>query len=261
MDATLERWASTLFESPLTFWVGGSLLICAIGANILWFFRGSLHRPLARWLLEAGRLFFYLVIPYLALGGWPQGPYQGLLYLEDMGIVGLSDHWPVTRWLEAAGVGLGLGAIALVLMVLGLSSANRRNFDTPLRFAPARGWAVLVSVIYLQVHWAFYRGALTVMWDDAYAGAFLGLGLVYLEWGLNPFWRQGWGLESRAAVRWLRASLALVITLLFLLSRNLWVCLAVHLLVEYALRQIGRQRTAPAPARLSPQQAEVLNPE
>ena len=261
MDAILAQWGSTLSASPLRFWIGGSLLIGAVGVNILWFLRGSLHRPVARWLLQLGRFIFYLVIPYLALGGWPQRPYQGLLSLEDMGIVGLSEHWPVTRWLEAAGVGLGWGVVALVLMVLAWTMANRRNLDTSLRFAPTRGWAVLLGVLYLQVHWAFYRGALTVMLDDAYAGAFLGLGLVYLEWGLNPFWRQGWGQASRAAVRWLRASLALVTALLFLLSRNLWVCLAVHLLIEYALRQLGRERIPHESSAPSLQQAEVLNPE
>lgn len=258
MDGLLARWTSAIAVTPLVFWVGGSLLVYAIGANVLWSFRDSLQRPLARWLVQVGRFIFYLVIPYLALGGWPRRPYQGLLSLEDMGIVGLSEHWPVTRWLEAAGIGLGWGVLALIILSLAWVSANRREGSTRLLFVPSRWWAVLVGVLYLQVHWAFYRGALAVMLDDAYAGVFLGLGLVYLEWSLNPSWRQGWRLESQSAERWLRATLVLVIALLFLLTRNLWVCLAVHILIEFSMRQLGRDRARRRFDLSSSQQAEPL---
>ena len=258
MNGLLARWTSAIAGTPLVFWIGGSLLVYVIGANALWLLRDSLRRPLARWLVQVGRFLFYLVLPYLALGGWPRQPYQGLLSLEDMGLVGLSDHWPVTRWLEAAAVGLGWGVLALITLSLAWVSANRRDGSTRLLFAPSRWWAVLVGVLYLQVHWAFYRGALAVMLDDAYAGVFLGLGLVYLESSLSPFWRQGWRLEAQSAERWLRASLVLVIALLFLLTRNLWVCLAVHILIEFSMRQLGRDRARRRLDLSSPQQVEPL---
>jgi hypothetical protein len=258
MDALLARWTSAIAGAPLVFWIGGSLLVYAIGANALWLLRDSLQRPLARWLVQVGRFAFYLVVPYLALGGWPRRPYQGFLSLEDMGLVGLSEHWPVTRWLEAAGIGLGWGVVALIILSLAWVSANRRDGSTWLLFSPSRWWAVLVGVLYLEVHWAFYRGALAVMLDDAYAGVFLGLGLVYLEWSLNPLWRQGWRLGSQSAERWMRASLVLIIALLFLLTRNLWVCLAVHILIEFSMRQLGRDRARRRFDPSSPQQAESL---
>jgi hypothetical protein len=261
MDGLLVRWTSAIAASPLAFWIGGSLLVYAIGVNALWLFKDSVRWPYARWLVQIGRFLFYLVIPYLALGGWPRKPYQGLISREDMGIVGLSEHWPVMRWLEAAGVGLGWGVIALGFLGLAWASANRRDGGTWLLFSPSRWWAVLVSVLYLEVHWAFYRGALAVVLDNAYAGVFLGLGLIYLEWSLNPFWRQGWRLGSQAAERWLRACLVLVIALLFLLSHNLWVCLAVHVLLEFFVRQLGRERSrrklalsSPSPAELPPRE-------
>lgn len=257
MDDLLARWTSAIAATPLAFWIGGSLLVYAIGANILWLLRDSLRRPLARWLVQVGRFSFYLVLPYLALGGWPRRPYQGLLSLEDMGFVGLSEQWPVTRWLEAAGIGLGLGVLALMILSLAWVSANRRDSSTWLLFSPSRWWAVLVGILYLEVHWAFYRGALAVMLDDAYAGAFLGLGIVCLEWCLNPFWRQGWRLGSQSAERWLRASLVLIIALLFLLTRNLWVCLAVHILIEFSMRQLGREQARRRFDLSSPQPAEV----
>ena len=242
MDGLLARWTTAIAASPLLFWVAGSLLAYVVGVNALWLLRDWLRRPCVRWLLQVGRFLFYLIPPYLVLGGWPQQPYQGLLSLEDMGIVGLSEHWPITRWLEAAGVGLASVVIALVVLSVAWVSANRRGGSTWLLFSPSRWWAVLVGVLYLEVHWAFYRGALAVMLGDAYAGAFLGLGLVYLEWSLDPFWKRGWWLGSRAAQRWLRAVLVLLITLLFLLTRNLWVCLVAHLLIEFPMRQLGRGR-------------------
>jgi hypothetical protein len=77
---------------------------------------------------------------------------------------------------------------------------------------------------------------------DPYAGTFVGLGLVYLEWSLDPFWRQGWRDKSLAAARWLRSALVLAIAILFFLSRNLWVCLVAHGLLELALRRLGGER-------------------
>ena len=258
MDGLLARWTAAVAASPLAFWIGGSLLVYAVGANVLWLFRDSLRRQPVRWLAQAGRFSFYLIIPYLALGGWPRQPYQGLLSLEDMGLVGLSELWPVTRWLEAAGIGLGWGALALVFLGLGWASANRRDGSTRLFFSPSRWWAVLLSVLYVEVHWAFYRGALVVVLDDVYAGVFLGLGLAFLEWTLDPFWRQDWQKESGVAERWLRAALVLVIATLFLLTRNLWVCMAVHVAIEFSMRQLGRQRDRRPLAPPSPQAPSTL---
>jgi hypothetical protein len=100
-----------------------------------------------------------------------------------------------------------------------------------------------------EVHWAFYRAAWALTLQDVYAGAFLGLGVVYLEWSQSPFWRQGWRATAQAGGRWLRAAMALVVALLFLLTRNLWVCLAVHWMLELALWQLGRADVRRLPAQ------------
>ncbi len=248
----------------LFLWILGTVLVYAASTNALWWLGSAKpacpprlrYRP---WMVQLGRFLFYLVIPYLALGGWPQRPYRGLLSLEDMGIVGLSGRWPVTRWLEAVGVGLGWGMLALLVLVLAWVNANQRRDGLPLSFPSRPWWLILVDVFYLEVHWAFLRGGLVVALDKGlasarvvahtdpavqalYAGVFCGLGLIYLEWSLSPFWRQGWQLESQAAVRWLHAAQALVIALLFLITRNLWICLGIHCLLEFSLRQLGRQR-------------------
>jgi hypothetical protein len=242
MDEIVNSLALAYSESPLLFWVLGSVLVYTLGTNALWLARsrGLSSSPGRGWLVQTARYLFYLGIPYLALGGWPRPPFSGLLSLEDLGLVGLGGRWPVTRWLEAVGVGLGFGLAALLFLLLAWANANRHAGS--LRFPSRPWWAILVDVLYLEVHWAFYRGALAIVLGDLYVAVFLGLGLVYLEWGLNPFWRQGWRSMSGAAAQWLRAALALAVALLFLFTRNLWICLGVHTLLELAFWHLGRER-------------------
>lgn len=239
----MDGWALSDLTSSLWLWILGSVLIYALATNALWLLRDRWRSPYRNGLVEVGRFLFYLAIPYLALGGWPQPPYRGLLSLEDMGLVGLGGRWPITRWFEAAGIGLGWGLAVLLILFLAWWNANRHGDDLRLRFAARPWWLTAIDVLYLEVQWAFYRGALTVTLDNVYAGVFLGAGLTYLQWSLSPFWRQGWRLESRAAALWLRASLALVITVLFFLTRNLWICLVSHWLLELSLRTLGRARS------------------
>jgi hypothetical protein len=242
MDTVVD-WLARFYASfPLLFWVLGSVSVYVLGRGLLWLVRSRSfwHSPYGRFLAQVGRFLFHLGIPYLALGGWPRQPFQGLLSLDDMGLVGFSERWPVTRWLESAGTGLGVGLVALSILALARAAA-RRNGDG-LRFQRRPWWQCLLDVIYLEVHWAFYRGALSVLLQDLYTATFVGLGLVYLEWGLDPFWRNGWRLETRAARLWLQAALALVASLIFLLTRNLWVCLGVHLLLGLALSLPGARR-------------------
>ena len=52
--------------------------------------------------------------------------------------------------------------------------------------------------------------------------------------------------KSLAAGQWLRAALALLASILFLLTRNLWLCLGVHWLLEMAFWRLGRDSTASA---------------
>ncbi len=243
MDVVVDWLALAYASFPLLFWVLGSVLVHFSGTIFLWLTKskGFWRSPYGRWPVQVGRFLYYLGIPYLALGGWPRRPFQGLLSADDMGLVGFGGHWPVTRWLESAGTGLGLGLVALLVLALAWVSANRGGHGPPLRFPLRPGWSLLSDVIYLEAHWAFYRGALAVLMGDVYAGVFLGLGLVYLEWSLDPFWRQGWRLESQAAGRWLHSAMALIVAMLFLFTRNLWICLGVHGLLELCFWQLGRE--------------------
>jgi hypothetical protein len=237
----VERLALAYASSPLLFWILGSVAAWALGTNLVWLLRSTAlgKRPYGRGLVQVAQFLFFLGIPYLALGGWPRRPFQGLFSLEDLGLVGLNAGWPATRWLNAVGTAFGLGLAALLFLVLAWANARRAGGAPWLHFSARPWWAILVDGIYLQVHWAFYRTALAATLDEWYPAIFLGLGLIYLEWSLSPFWRRAWHSEAHAATAWLRAALALVAALLFLLTRNLWVCLIVHLLLELAFRRVA----------------------
>ena len=233
----LDQLSSILSASPLLLWVIASILAYGAGTSLAWYVRrrDAWRAPYDQWLAEGARFVFYLVVPYLALGGWPRQPYQGLLAPADMGLVGPGPAWPATRWLEAAGTGLGFALLALIVLLVARSQATRATGEDAFGFFSRPWWLLLVDGLYLEVHWAFYRGALVIMLGDLYAGVFWGLGLAFVEWSLNPSWRNGWRQPSRAASIWLRAALALLSALLFLLTRNLWVCLGVHWLLTAIL--------------------------
>jgi hypothetical protein len=242
----VDRLALVYASSPLLFWALGSVAIYILGTNLVWLLQptGIGSHPFARALRQVLRFLFYLGIPYLALGGWPRHPFEGYLTLDDLGLVGLNANWPATRWLSAAGTTVGLGLIALLTLALAWANASRTNNSLWLRFPRRPWWAILADTIYLQAHWAFYRSALAVTMENWVPAILFGLALVYLEWSLNPFWRRAWHSSARAATTWLRAALALVVAFVFLLTRNLWACVAIHLLLEGAFH-----RLLPAPVQ------------
>jgi hypothetical protein len=229
---------------PLLLWVLGSMLTFALTSNALWFVRGT---PLstgriAPVLLQAGRFAYYLGVPYLALGGWPLEPYRGLLAPGNLGLAALDASWPLSRWLEAAGTGVSLGLMTLGFVVVAWVNANRKGSAMRLGFSALPAWVLLIDGLYLQVHWAFYRGALAVLFDDLYVAVFWGLVLVSVEWLSSPFWRRCWRVADCAGDNWLLAVQALVTSLLFLLAPNLWVCLAVHWGLSLASAALLRSR-------------------
>ena len=140
MSGIADRWVWLEHPSPLLFWVGGSVLAYALVVNALWWARSYWRSPYGRTLAEVGRFFFFLGIPYLALGGWPQRPYQGLLSLEELGLAGLGGQWQVTRWLSAVGVGLGWGLVALLILAIAWANGNRRANGLQLSFSSRPWW-------------------------------------------------------------------------------------------------------------------------
>jgi hypothetical protein len=245
MTVNLDSMITAYYGAfPLAFWLSASICIYALATNLLWLLRsrGPNNSLAVGVIVQAGRLLFYLGIPYLALGGWPLRPFQSLILLKDLGLVSPGLDWPVTRWLQAAGLAVGLGFVAFLLLVLAWRNANQASTGSRLDLPNRPWWALIVDGLCLEIHWAFYRTSLGLIFDDLYAGVVLGLVLVFVEWSISPYWRKGWRIDEWAGLQWLRAGLAVVSALLFLLTRNLWVCLTLHWLLVVAFMGLGRKQ-------------------
>ncbi len=178
------------------------------------------------------RLAFFVGVPYLAL-------LQGVTNPRLMGLA-------VDDWARSAAGGLMLGAGATALFLWGWNWYVRslgsrppaverpllgrvRAVDEPW------GWVgVLAQAIALEVHWAFYRGAPQWLLGDFYWGVFGGLAIVYLEDAATPEWRRRLATPQVGQVAW-RWGMALAMALVFLYSRNLWLTVGLHFVVEMVI--------------------------
>ena len=232
-------------ESAL--WVMFSIGLYALGVDIAWHYRrsrpgGRLNQwaetvkgwPHRHWLLEAVRFLYYVGIPYAAL-------LRGVALPRLMGLTHLD-------WVKGIGLGAALGGGAFLLLVLiwwwcaraiaalPLSARERRGGS--LGDDSTNGWILLREVIYLQAHWAFYRSAAILFLDNQYAGTFVGFLLVTLEWTINPAWRADVSLPWRSVSVLLRWSLAFVMAIVFLFTRNLWLLVPIHWGVEMTCQRL-----------------------
>jgi len=231
----------------LVVWIAQSLLLYVVWRQVAWFYRqprpGWFGRLAARRappiLVESVRALYFVGIPYWAL---LQGVASPRLY-------GLID----VDWLRSLGLGGGLAAGVLLMLAAlwgyharatrglragdEIAAASERR-----RLAEAWGWVYLLrDVIYLQAHWAFYRAGPTLVLRDAYAGAFIGLALVLVEWASDPAWRESLQTPSRVGDTLLTASLALVTTVVFVQIPNLWWTAVLHLALWLALLSLLRR--------------------
>lgn len=232
------------YKAWLLLWITSSVALYALTVNLLDYgrrrSRSRLRRLVTRldfwphrfWLYQVLRFAYYVGFPFLAL-------IKGAMSLR---LLGLSD----LDWIKGIGAAVPLGLGAFLLLAWGWShyirSLGRREVERP-HLAEAQilsqpwGWPlILLETICLEAHWAFYRsGPLAVLGD--YWGVFAGLGIVYLEWATNPTLRRNLGTERQGEILW-SGSLALVIAILFLFTRNLWLCALIHLGLEAGLLAI-----------------------
>ncbi len=111
------------------------------------------------------------------------------------------------------------------------STTGRRNL----------GVAILEAV-YHEVHWAFYREPFVYVWGIG-LGSWLGALPVLLETGISlMFWER---LHTRGAAyhrqTLVRAGLFVASTQLYILTRNLWVIIALDALVGWLALRWGEQ--------------------
>ncbi len=223
-------------KTPLP-WLVGSLTLAVVATNLAWLAlrrvngrRSAAALPALGWLAAS---LFHLLPPASA---WQSGA--------------LSTYWlgvAEIDWVASLAAGAPLVALMGAVLVFGWL-VFRRSLPRP-ETAATQGARValalraVIDAALLQWHWAFYRAlAIAALADSAaplglseqpvYWGAWLGVGAATVEWALNPYARAGLRREGSREAALRRVALALGTTALFLLTRNFYLGLALHLAVE-----------------------------
>jgi len=256
-------------------WLGGSLLLAALWANLSWFFRqprsGAAGEFVARlnawrfspWLLQFLRLSYYIGVPFAALLWGHDAVVGRLLGLQPLNL-SIADGKEATasvaaNWLDWAhdvGWAAILGIAAWGVLALGWWAYRRAMVaageEDGATGANGSGWVLLREAAYHEAHWAFYRNA-PILAVGTYWGVWTGLALVALEAALNPGWRKDLSDPQQALSQLMRGALAIVSSVLFLLTENLWLALALHWGVSGGLAMLAR--ALPLPSAHRPDQA------
>jgi hypothetical protein len=238
------------YRLELVVWVLGSVLLYGVAVNARQRLRDTSSSRLSRyltaleswphslWLSQALRFVYYLCIPYLALS-------RGVTSPILMGMWGTD--WLQLDWASelARGLALGLGILFLLLWSWRrfLQLGHETHCATPpVPYAFQRrvlsapwGWGLIIlEVLYLEMHWAFYRGATIRAFGDYY-GVFAGFLLVLAEWELSPSFRHNLSLSRRDGEAMTTVATAFSIAVIYYLTANLWLCVAVHLIIQFGL--------------------------
>lgn len=263
-------------------WLGGSLLLAVLWANLAWFFRqphsgavgefvtrlialGLRPRPNAwrfsPYLLQFLRLLYYIGVPFAVLLWGHDAVVGRLLGLQRFDLPAPSDdvigaivaaNW--LDWTYDAGWAVVLGIGAWALLALGWWAYRRALVPASEEGAVAGAgvsvWILLREAAYHEIHWAFYRNAPTLAWG-AYWGVWSGVALVALEAALNPAWRAGLADPQRAPAQLLRWALAVVSGALFLQTQNLWLALILHWGVSWGMVTLVRVLSPITPERVA----------
>jgi hypothetical protein len=239
-------------------WVLGSLALAAIVTNLAWLAsparrRGDSLAPGSTWgglepLAWLAWALFLFLTPVAAWWAGALSPY----------LMGLSE----LDWVGTLASG-GLLAAAIIGITIFGWLMYRHNLPARARAGgQLHPWLAPVDAALLQWHWAFYRagvigwltlvthantaGQVTIlaplMKQPLYWGSWLGMLLVVVEWAINPFARRtlvaarnNAAYASAAERTVIRMGLAVATTALFILTRNFWLLLLCHVIVETAV--------------------------
>jgi len=242
-------------------WLSGSLLLAVLCTNLAWFFRqprpGAIGEFVTHlvawrfspWLLQLLRLLYYIGVPFAALLWGHDAVVGQLLGLQqfDLPISGgkevgadIAANW--LDWAHDVGWAVALGVGAWGLLALGWWAYRRALVTAGMTSgkgdmvtgANSSGWVLLREAAYYEAHWVFYRNAPTLA-AGTYWGVWIGLALVALETMLNPTWHRDLVDPQRAPARLLGGALAIISGVLFLLTQNLWLAVALHWGVSWGL--------------------------
>lgn len=237
-------------------WLSASLLLAIAWGNLAWFFHqprpghwGKLVDRLTHWrfapqLHQLLRLLYYVALPFAAL------VWGGALSERTLGL-SVDSSGPWLDWAgdlgHAAALGLGTWGVLALSWLAHRRAVGRVEWPETVD-APA---AIHVrEAIYHEVHWAFYRSVPALTWG-AYWGTWAGLAIVCLEALANPAWRRGMADPRKAPPQLVRAALAVLSSLLFLSTENLWLALVLHGATSWSLAKLAR--TLPAAPQANPE--------
>lgn len=255
----------SMFAHEPWLWLGGSFLTAVLWTNLAWLFspwaeaeRSSdapaslaeriVHRT-ANWrfgprLFQGLRLLYYIGLPSAALF-WGRDAvvsrFLGLqpLVLPDGGAssIGgsLSANW--SAWVEDLGWAavLGLGTGGLLALAGFARSRAVSNLDRDASSDGALPWRTARETLYQETHWAFYRNA-PIAAFGLYWGTWAGLALVALEAVINPMWREDLREPDLAWQRLSQGAVAVLSSLLFLRTQNVWLALLLHWGIAWTFR-------------------------
>ena len=186
------------------------------------------------------RLVYFIGVPYAAL-------LMGSIASIDMGLTGTGGSilgWSPAEWLRGLSTALMLGTI--VLLPIGLASRQIARAGQPLGDDDRSAGAVIVDAICAEIHWAFYRAAPLILLGEVYAAALFGMLLVGVEW-IVVLIRNGLHPSPEERQMWLRRGALLALSAaLFALTRNVWLAIFLHIVLEL-LWKVWLRRLVPRP--------------
>jgi hypothetical protein len=185
-------------------------------------------------------LFTYNIgLPFLAL-------IAGSLSLDLLGLGMGADRFAgghafgfgLEDWLR--GLGATASAVAFVLIALWFAVRTSGMAHTHTGERPGV-LLTLRNASYAEVHWAFYRSPFVLLFGDAYWGTLAGLVLIVVELIL---WRAMLRRSPRELL--LPAMCLITSSLLYLATRNLWLMIAAHALIQGVGAQLISGSNLPA---------------
>ncbi len=235
-----------------------SIMLHLLGSNLAWQYGAAPHSPLAVWLrrlatsalsralFQGLRLLYYVAVPFTALFlGWVDIRALGLGYL---------DWADGLRWT----IVLALATWSLLMFVWVPYLRATSNIPVRVR-SETQSWARrVVEVIYMQAHWAFYRAACILilsnfLTDDlaVYWGTSASIGLILIETWADPRVRRQIAQVGEGELALWSAGQAIISTVGFVLTRNVWLLALLHLTLEFSVPHL-RPTPQPMRARVPP---------
>jgi len=184
---------------------------------------GRIVEPIAR-------LIYFVGLPYAALLTQALSPI-------DMGLAGNTGPilgWSSADWLRHLNAALIVGV--LTLLPISLAARQMAHAGRPLGVDERSAGTIIIDGAYAEIHWAFYRAAPLIIIGDVYWATLIGLALVSVEI-LVTLIRNGLGSQPEDRQSWIGQVLLLAMSVtLFILTRNVWLVAALHIVVELALK-------------------------